>query len=131
MAQMCGVTGSLRMEDLLKVNYPSSPEDGGIQESVAVKLFQSLFIYEAAFLDGASLMETINQCTFAWEGSWESLQMQQKLVEAASPGKGVVEKAILSYCKSLVLSTSHQCKAILAADIFEGLLCMHKLVIFN
>ena len=108
MDQCCGVTGSMKMEDLLKVEYPSE----GITSTVATKLFQSLFIYEAAFLDGASIMESINQCIFSWEGSWKELQSRA----LTNP----IEKAVLAFCQSVVYGTSCQFKTAMAADIYEG-----------
>lgn len=116
MDQCFGVKGSMKTEDLLRVEYPSA----GVTPTVAVKLFQSLFVYEAAFQDGASLMESLNQCVFAWEGSWAVLGNRN--TEGIS---GVCERAILAYCKSLVYSTGCQFKTVLAADIFEGEWVLH------
>jgi hypothetical protein len=109
MDQCCGVTGSMKMEDLLTVHYPAD----GITASTAVKLFQSLFIYEAAFLDGASLMESINQCMFSWEGTWA--------VQRERAANSVIDAAVLAYCQSVVFGTSCQFKAVMAADIYEGI----------
>jgi hypothetical protein len=130
MDQMCGVTGTLKQSELLVVDYP---KDEAIPQEVIVKLFQSLVIHEAAFLDGASLMESINQCIFTWEGSWESLESRSVAAGAGASNAeesaaavdnttsaSSAEQIILAYCKSLVLSTSNQFRAVLAADIYEG-----------
>ena len=86
MDQCCGVTGSMKLEDLLNVPYPEE----GINVTTAIRLFQGLMIYEAAFLDGASIMESINQCIFSWEGSWSTLRDR-----AAG---STIERAVLAYC---------------------------------
>ena len=112
MDQCCGLKGSLKEEDLFNVAYPTE----GIPLTTVVKLFQSLFIYEAAFLDGASLMESINKCIFSWEGSWSGLEKRAALLGSA----GLADRAVLAYCKSLVFTTGCQFKAVLAADIYEG-----------
>lgn len=116
MDQCCGLKGSLKEEDLFNVDYPA----GGISLTTAVKLFQSLFIYEAAFLDGASLMESINKCIFSWEGSWSGLEKRVAVLGTA----GIADRAVLAYCKSLVFTTGCQFKAVLAADIYEGMILL-------
>lgn len=108
MDQCCGITGSMKLEDLLTVHYP----DSGLTSTIVIKLFQSLMIYEAAFLDGASIMESINQCIFSWEGSWAALQ------EHATDS--LLHRAVLAFCKSVVYCTGCQFKAVMAADIYEG-----------
>ena len=110
MDQCCGVTGSMKQQDLLVVQYPAD----SIAVSTAVKLCQALFIYEAGFLDGASLMESIKQCIFSWEGSWAALQERG--------ASSVVDRAVLAYCQSLVFSTGSQFTAVMAADIYEGII---------
>lgn len=112
MDQCCGLKESLKEEDLFNVAYPAE----GIPLTTVVKLFQSLFIYEAAFLDGASLMESINKCIFSWEGSWSGLEKRAALLGSA----GLADRAVLAYCKSLVFTTGCQFKAVLAADINES-----------
>lgn len=112
MDQCCGLKGSLRESDIFNVQYPVD----GVTQAAAVKLFQSLFIYEAAFLDGASLMESINKCIFSWEGSWSGLEKRAGVLGA----EGLTDRAVLAYCKSLVFTTGCQFKAVLAADIYEG-----------
>lgn len=118
MDQCCGLKGSLKEEDLFNVAYPAE----GIPLTTVVKLFQSLFIYEAAFLDGASLMESINKCIFSWEGSWSGLEKRAALLGSA----GLADRAVLAYCKSLVFTTGCQFKAVLAADIYEGFLPIRR-----
>jgi len=117
MDQCCGLKGSLKEEDLFNVAYPTE----GIPLTTVVKLFQSLFIYEVAFLDGASLMESINKCIFSWEGSWSGLEKRAAMLGTA----GLADRAVLAYCKSLVFTTGCQFKAILAADIYEGMHVFH------
>ena len=119
MDQCCGLTGSMKQEDLLRVDFPA---DQCIPASTAVKVMQSLFIYESAYLDGASLMESIQQCIFCWEGSWAALEARA----AAASNGGAVERALLAYAQSVVLSVSYQFKAVMAADIYEGaVLCFY------
>lgn len=108
MDQCCGVTGSMKLDDLLAVHYPET----GLTPTVVVKLFQSLMVYEAAFLDGASIMESINQCIFSWAASWTALE------ELAA--ESVLHRAVLAYCKSVIFTTGCEFKAVLAADIYEG-----------
>jgi hypothetical protein len=111
MDQCYGLTGSMKLEDLLAVHYPST----GLTATIVVKLCQSLMMYEAAFLDGASIMESINQCIFSWAGSWTELQ------ELATDS--LLHRAILAFSKSLIYSVGCHFKSVLAADIYEGMLC--------
>jgi hypothetical protein len=79
MDQCCGLKGTLRESEIYEVTFPAE----GVPLSTVVKLFQSLFIYEAAFQDGASLMESINRCIFSWEGAWPCLEKRANVVGVA------------------------------------------------
>jgi hypothetical protein len=74
MDQCCGLTGSQRTEDLVDLGI--SPEPLSLLR--AVKVCQCLLIYEAAFLDGASLMESVNQCKLAWAAAWPQMEARIK-----------------------------------------------------
>lgn len=115
MDQCCGLTGSVRSEEIFSVE-----NCGDMPIATTIKLLQSLFIYEGAFLEGASIMESINQCIYMWETTWPSLETK--------PGIG--DRAALLYCKSLAMSLRHQFKTVLAADIYEGILLLKVNLIF-
>lgn len=73
-------------------------------------LLQSLFVYEVAFLDGASQTETIAHCVPMWKESWTELSAVDKFTE----------RTVLGFCKGLSRSLNHVYTGVLAADIFEG-----------
>ena len=124
MDQCYGITGPVRTEDLLKIRYPvkgAGPADAGDVDSevpfsmlTTTQLFQSLFTYEAMFLNGSSLMESMNKCMFLWEASWSELGKRQ----------GLGERATQAYCHSAVLSLSAQMKTITMAGICEGIVTL-------
>jgi hypothetical protein len=104
MDQCFGITGSMEMNILMNPNIPEP-----LNVSIILKLFQSLFVYEAAFLDGASLLESTHQCVYLWEESWEYLESSS----------GICEKTILYFCKSLNKSLGHIVGGVLSSDIYE------------
>lgn len=107
-----GITTTMNSEELLYYNYNS--DDSGNNRTIpigtVVRLLQSLLVYESAFIDGASLMESILQCVLCWEKSWDSLAIVD----------GLGERALLLYVKSLSLSSNYIFSAVLDADIYEG-----------
>lgn len=107
MDQCCGVTGSISMVDLLTISIPAE-----ITEEVVLKLFQSLFILELGFLDGASLLESTHHCVLMWPESW-------RLCSGLDSRLGAIS---LTYCKILHHGLHAVNKFILDADIYEGLL---------
>jgi hypothetical protein len=105
MDQCCGLTCSIKTEDLLMVEFPLNYD-----VPLALKLLQSLLVHEISYLDGASFLESTHQCIFAWEGAWGNLVKRESLVD----------RSILAYAKSLDRSLSHISRVVLAADVFEG-----------
>lgn len=106
MDQCFEVKGSIKQEDLLQV---ALPED--FNETSLIRMMQSMIVYETAFLDGASLLESTHQCIFLWDGSWSNLTQA-----------GELGQALLSYSKSLIKSLGHVHQAVLVSDIYEGII---------
>lgn len=77
-------------------------------------LLLSLLIREVQFFDGASLLETINQCCFVWPQAWSAIQ------EKIDKNESKLEfSAALLYVKSLIGSSDLVISSVLTADIFE------------
>lgn len=95
---------SVDTDDLMKITVPEM-----LTISMAVKILKILVVYESAFIDGASLLESTHQCILLWEGSWTTF-----------PTQSLPQRALLAYCKSLNLSLNRLCHGISDADIFEG-----------
>ena len=106
MDQCYGMTCSLKVEDLLKVDFPSA-----FDAASAAKLLKTMIINETSYLDGASFLESTHQCILLWEGAWANFADKSTLVH----------KILLAYMKSLDRSLSHVSRGVLAADIFEGM----------
>jgi hypothetical protein len=106
MDQCCNIIGSVKFDELIL--SPTTVDDVSILTTI--KLLQSLFVYECAFLDGASLMESVSKCVFTWKESW--VHMENK--------KNISQRSIYIFCKSLMISISHLFTTYLAADVFEG-----------
>jgi hypothetical protein len=98
-----GIHGQ-KFDDMVTKNIPSS-----ITPETILQLFRELLIREVAFLDGASLLESLNQCYYLWPQSWKTLQDHQD----------VSSKILLSYVKSLLISLNSVHQSVLTADIFE------------
>jgi hypothetical protein len=105
MDQCFGLQGSIQNEELLT---PSVPE-GGFDMDAVLNILQILVVYEAGFLDGASVLESTHNCIYMWEGSWDKLQSTE----------GFSQRVILAYCRSLHQSLRYYTKLVLDVDIFE------------
>eukprot|EP01038_Epipyxis_sp_PR26KG_P016017 gene16017-21740_t len=108
MDQCCGLDGPFREDELLK-NKLANDVLLHLPTSSTVQILHSLFVYEAAFLDGASIMESVNQCLFLSPASWNYLKKTPNLAT----------NSILYFCQSLVKSVDYYFTGVLAADIFE------------
>lgn len=108
MDQCCGLTGSIVTSELLENGC--KPVDKMSHEALA-SLLQVLFVYEASFLDGASLMETVHQCSLMWYDSWPLLEKKEEHLTV---------KIVLTFIKSLTHSLGSVFNGVMAADIYEG-----------
>jgi len=115
----CGENTPIRSISYIVAHAKFLPTTDQNRLSTYVHLFQALFIYETAFLDGASLPETVLNCIFMWPGSWGPLQ--QQIDSAVNVSNNLAERAVLLYCKSLTLGLQHCFTAIMAADVYEGM----------
>ena len=106
MDQCCGLEGSIESEELLA---PEIPDDSELDLSLLLKILRILVIYEAGFLDGASVLESTHTCVYLWEGSWAKISERQ----------GLTTRIILAYCRSLHQSLRHLTKIVLDVDIYE------------
>jgi len=61
-------TESLSLESIIQAPWDNYTDP--ITPRTALHLLQSLFVLEASFLDGASVLETLCQCIFCWELGW-------------------------------------------------------------
>lgn len=104
MDQCFGISCSVKVDDLLQVKIP---EDN--LPTLALQLFQSLIIYEVAFLDGASLLESTHQCILVWDQSWKDFK----------PNSNIYEEALFVYSKSLHKSLAYIHNSILNSDVYE------------
>lgn len=104
MDQCCGLSGSVRLESLIRFALPES-----LTINVMNMIFQSLLICEVQLLDGASPLESINQCVFSWTRNWTELQKIN----------GIRGRIISSFSIDLVKSSRILLKSILSADIYE------------
>ena len=117
MDQCYGVTCSIKVEDLLKIEFPSN-----YSANIVLKILQSLFVQEIAFLDGASYLESTHQCIFMWEGAWKNIS--EKHIDIENSPHYLEDRIMLSYAKSLDKSLSHVTRCVMAADIYEGKWCI-------
>lgn len=98
-----GIHGQ-KFDDLVTQKIPNTLTTENI-----LQLFRELLIREVAYLDGASLLESLNQCCYLWPQSWEILQNHQE----------ISSQVLLSYLKSLLISLNSVHQSVLTADIFE------------
>ena len=105
--------GSCNKEELLN---PSNIPEGPISFDVLLKILKILFIFESAFLDGASVIESTHNCVYLWEGSWVHLESR---IENFGEVNSLAEVALLRYCKSLHQSLFRVSHSILEADVYE------------
>ena len=111
MDQCCDLTGSVVASELIEKGCETVDQ---LKHAGLVSLLQVLFVYEASFLDGASLMETVHQCIYMWRDSWSILESKESLSV----------QIITTFVKSLSHSLGSVFDGVLAADIYEGkLLC--------
>jgi hypothetical protein len=98
-----GIHGQ-KFDDMITQNIPNSFTSDNL-----LQLFRELLIREVAYLDGASLLESLNQCFYIWPQSWKTLQDRQD----------IPSKILLSYVKSLLISLNSVHQSVLNSDIFE------------
>ncbi len=72
-------------------------------------LLKSLFVYEVAFLDGASLLESTHQCIFLWEKSWQHLLSRNSLYD----------RIMVIYGQAMCRSLKYISNSILDGDIYQ------------
>ena len=70
MDQCCGLEGSIDLEELLT---PVIPGDDQFDMDSLLNILRVLLVYEAGFLDGASVLESTHTCVYLWEGSWAKM----------------------------------------------------------
>lgn len=96
-----GMTRPYRFEDVVRSCVPCD-----MSEEVSLAVLSQLLTREVSFLDGASLIESINQCVFVWPDAWS--------VPTSSSGE-----VVMYYGRELVRSLSDVVRGVLDADIFE------------
>ena len=105
MDQCVGLQGSIQTKDILTPDVPA----GGFDMASVLNILQILVVYEAGFLDGASVLESTHNCIYLWEGSWGKLRDHG----------GLPQQVLLVYCRSLHQSLRLYTKLMLDIDIFE------------
>ena len=106
MDQCCGLEGSIESEELLT---PFIPAEESLDMNSLLNILRVLFVYEAGFLDGASVLESTHTCVYLWEGSWAKIGER----------KDLIPRIILAYCRSLHQSLRQITKIVLDVDIYE------------
>jgi hypothetical protein len=104
----CGVIGQKFDDFIAKRLAPV----GSLTPSSILQLFQELFVREIAYLDGASLLESVNQCIYIWPQAW-------KLLTDESNETDLYSKILMAYMKVVVASIDSVHQTVLTADIFE------------
>lgn len=94
----------LSIDEIVTSNIPSE-----MSEFDVIRVLKTLIINETAFLDGASLLESINQCVFAWPQAWNML----------TSNDNTEGRVLAAYCRDLVSSSSLIISSTLSADIYE------------
>lgn len=72
-------------------------------------IIRELFCREVAYLDGASLLESVNQCIYIWPQSWKAVEDQGECPS----------RVLLNYVKSVIATITLVHQSVLTADIFE------------
>jgi hypothetical protein len=111
----CGVVGQ-NFDDLISNRLISV---GSLTFPSLLQLFQELFVREVAYLDGASLLESVNQCIFVWPQSWKYLSENKTKEEGEEVGHLVPSQVLMCYMKSVVASLDEIHQTVITADIFE------------
>lgn len=107
MDQCYGLQGSpLAVEELIMPNIPTD-----FDARKLIRLLQCMFVYEIAYLDGASLLESTHQCIFSWEDALLHLRLEDPL-----------SYILYVYSQSMQKSLYHVMKCVLNADLYEGML---------
>jgi len=112
MDQCFQLQGSMRAEDLLNPELPAE-----VTLDTVCKILHILISYEAAFYDGASVLESVHGCIYLWDGSWQHLQLRAAQTSSASEKAAV--QSLLAYCMALHASAWSTSHAVLEADIYE------------
>jgi hypothetical protein len=105
MDQLMGLKEPLNVNKLFRIQLPEV-----LPDSVLVHLFQSMMIYEIAFLEGCSLVESSHSCILMWQQSWAHIPT---MADART-------QLMVNYAKNMHASMDNINKAVLAADIYEG-----------
>lgn len=104
MDQYCNISGSINLESLLKFVLPEP-----LTFDIINNVFQSLIICEVSYLDGSSLLESINQCVFTWTRNLSTLLEM----------KGIRKQLLFYFSLDLLNATRVLLKCILTADVYE------------
>ena len=118
MDQCCGFDMSKKDDDLL--NPKTLPDTININH--VMKIIKKLISYEAAYLDGASVLETTHHCIYVWDKSWEHLELRissLNLRKGKDDSEYIALECLLVYCQSLHASLWHASRIVLDADIYE------------
>ena len=96
----------------------SFPEN--TRPAVYISLLLDLLSRECAFLDGASLSESLMECIYIWPKSWITLREQLSKNCNTTVSHNYFEQAVLLFCKSIVFTLQHIFTGMLASDIYQG-----------
>lgn len=99
----CSLQGTSNIQDIL-----ATPIDLALDDLLGI--FKKLLIYEVAFLDGASFLESTHQCIFLWPASWATLE--------ANPS--FPSRCIQIYSQQTLKILFYIHRSILDADIHQG-----------
>lgn len=112
MDQCFQLQGSMRAEVLLNPALPAV-----MTLDTVTKILHILVSYEAAFYDGASVLESTHGCIYLWDGAWRYLEQRSAETKVASERAAV--QTLLAYCRCLHASLWATSHAVLEADIYE------------
>ncbi len=106
MDQCYGITPDDKVDNILSAEKVLAEE---LDATRLLHLLKSLFVYEIAFLDGASLLESTHQCIFLWQKSWEHLLSRNTLYD----------RIMVVYSQGMCRSLKYLSNTILDADIYQ------------
>ena len=70
MDQCCGLTGPIDKESLLKIQSSKT-----LSITQANSIIAILINYEIAYLEGASILESVYQCKLVWPEAWNMFEV--------------------------------------------------------
>ena len=106
MDQCYGIKPDDKVENILSAEKVLAEE---LDATLLLVLLKSLFVYEVAFFDGASLLESTHQCIFLWEKSWHHLLSRNNLYD----------RIMVTYCQAMCRSLKYLSNTILDGDIYQ------------